>query len=86
MNKFTIPLTLLAAATLACRSQKSEGEAPETFDSPVPANELRMGKGKIVVLWIRPVRWTPPWQRMTLRMEDGTTRIVDRRSPGAWRA
>ena len=82
MNKYTIPLSLLAAATLAaCGSQEMRrSNTPEAFVSPVPSSDLRMGKGKIVVL-LDP---TGPvdaisWQRMTLRMEDGTTQIVDRR-------
>lgn len=82
MNKFMIPLTLVAAATLAaCGSQEvRRSNTPEAFVSPVPSAELRMGKGKIVEL-LDP---TGPvdaisWQRMTLAMEDGSRQVVDRK-------
>jgi hypothetical protein len=89
MNKLSIPLCLLAAATLAAcgnnplrdeRARASEVQAADTsyFVSPTQ-NPLRTGKGKIVTLLDPrgPVEGIS-WQRMTLRMEDGSEQIVDR--------
>ena len=83
MNKFTLPLTLIAAATLAaCGSQQVRTPAsdPVVFVSPVKDAPVRPGNGKIVVLLdpTGPVNGIS-WQRMTLRMQDGSHQIVDRR-------
>jgi len=81
MNKLTIPLCLLAAATLAaCGGPQVRTDTSQSYVSPVPNSSLRTGTGKVTVL-LDP---TGPvdaitWQRMTLKMQDGSEQIVDRR-------
>lgn len=84
MKKLSIPLCLLAAATLAACATSTDGPKPftqpEAYANPVPNSSLRAGSGKVLVL-LDP---TGPvdaitWQRMTLQMNDGSTQIVDRR-------
>ena len=82
MNKVTLPLCLLAAASLAACSnaQVTPSSDPVVFVSPVKDSPVRPGNGKIVVLLdpAGPVNGIS-WQRMTLRMQDGSYQIVDRR-------
>ena len=84
MKKLSIPLCLIAAATLSACATSTQGPKPfvqpEAFANPVPATSLRTGPGKVIVL-LDP---TGPvdaltWQRMTLQMNDGSNQIVDRR-------
>ena len=83
MKKLSIPLCLLAAATLAaCGSPQVRTASADSavYVSPVPGTSLRPGPGKVAVLMdpTGPVDGIS-WQRMTLNMEDGSTQIVDRR-------
>ncbi len=83
MNKLAIPLCLLAAATLsACGAPQTRAviaDAP-IYVTPVPGSSVRSGPGKIVELLdpTGPVNGVS-WQRMTLKMDDGSYQIVDRR-------
>jgi hypothetical protein len=81
MNKLTIPFCLVAAATLAaCGSPEVRRDSAESYVNPVAGSTMQTGVGKVVVL-------TDPtgpvdaisWQRMTLRMQDGSMQTVDRR-------
>ena len=80
MNKFTIPLCLLAAATLAaCGNQQvrtAEAEQNYTYVS----GDVRPGNGRVAYLLdpAGPVDGIS-WQRMTLNMDDGTKQNIDRR-------
>jgi len=71
----------LAAATLAaCGGPQVRTDTSQSYVSPVPNSSLRTGTGKVTVL-LDP---TGPvdaitWQRMTLKMQDGSEQIVDRR-------
>lgn len=81
MKKLALPLTLLAAATLAaCGSPQVRSTEPVVYVTPVPGATIRAGSGKIVEL-LDP---TGPidgisWQRMTLKMADGSMQFADRR-------
>ena len=80
MNKLTIPLCLLAAATLAaCGNQQvrtAEAEASYTY----VGGDVRPGNGRVAYLMdpTGPVDGIS-WQRMTLNMDDGTQQLIDRR-------
>ena len=78
MNKFTLPLCLLAAASLAACSnaQVTPSSDPVVFVSPVKDSPVRPGNGKIVVLLdpTGPVNGIS-WQRMTLRMQDVVAQV-----------
>jgi hypothetical protein len=83
MKKLTIALSLLTAATLsACGSEQYHRTASTDSTVYVSAtrNNLRAGPGKIVDLLDPngPVNGIS-WQRMTLKMEDGSFQIIDRR-------
>ena len=81
MKKLTISLSLLAAATLAaCGSPQVRTDSEALYVTPVSGATLRTGPGKIVELMdpTGPVNGVS-WQRMTLKMEDGSSQIVDRR-------
>jgi hypothetical protein len=81
MNKFTIPLSLLAAATLAaCGSQQVRTDDSAYYVTPVPGSSVRAGAGKVAELLDPngPVDGIS-WQRMTLKMDDGSSQIIDRR-------
>ena len=84
MKKLSIPLCLIAAATLAaCGTQQVHQKAysePVSFVAPANSGSLRTGPGKVTELLdpTGPVD-SLTWQRMTLRMNDGSTQIVDRR-------
>lgn len=83
MKKLAIPICLLAAATLAaCGSQQIQTARADSavYVSPVPGSSLRTGTGKVAVLMdpTGPVDGIS-WQRMTLKMDDGSSQIVDRR-------
>jgi hypothetical protein len=81
MKKLTIPLALIAAATLAaCGSPQVRTANSEIYVTPVAGSTVRAGSGKIVELLdpTGPVNGIS-WQRMTLKMHDGSMQIVDRR-------
>jgi hypothetical protein len=85
MKKLAIPLSLLAVASLAaCGNQQVRTDSSETvaYVPPVPGASVRAGSGKIMVLMdpAGPVNGIS-WQRMTLKMDDGSTQIIDRRGP-----
>ena len=84
MKKLTIPLTLLAAATLAaCAGHRDLTQVGTAIIAPTATTTAaapRPGFGKVVEL----VDPTGPvdgitTQRMTLRMEDGSTQVVEQR-------
>ncbi len=82
MKKLAIPLTLLAAAALAgCGAPGVRATNAESIVYVTATNSnVRSGPGKITEL-LDP---TGPidgisWQRMTLKMADGSFQIVDRR-------
>jgi hypothetical protein len=83
MKKISIPFVILAAATLAaCGSPQVRTDSADqvVYVTPVPNSSLRSGGGKVTEL----VDPTGPingisWQRMTLKMNDGSFQIVDRR-------
>jgi hypothetical protein len=83
MNKLAIPLVILAAATLsACGAPQVRAVNADAtvFVTPVPGSSVRSGPGKIVELLdpTGPINGIS-WQRMTLKMDDGSYQIVDRR-------
>ena len=83
IKKLAIPLSLLAVATLAaCGSPHVRTASADSavYVSPVPGSSLRTGPGKVAVLMdpTGPVEGIS-WQRMTLKMDDGSSQIVDRR-------
>ena len=84
MKKLSIPLCLIAAATLAaCGTQQVQQKAysePVSFAAPANSAPLRTGPGKVSELLdpTGPVD-SITWQRMTLKMNDGSSQIVDRR-------
>ena len=83
MNKLTIPLSLLAAATLAAcgshqvRTASSEPAYAASAESSAP---LRAGSGRVAYLVdpAGPVNGIST-QRLTLHMTDGSTQVIDRR-------
>ncbi len=85
MKKLTLPLIVLAAATLgACSSGpqvRTTSTGGEIYAAP-PGMTARAGVGKVADLVdpMGPVAGTST-QRMTLRMEDGSEQVIDRRGP-----
>jgi hypothetical protein len=82
MNKFTIPLSLIAAATLAgCGTYQARMTAsdPAYAASPV-SSPVRPGSGRVAYLVdpAGPVNGIST-QRITLHMTDGSTQVIDRR-------
>jgi hypothetical protein len=84
MKKLSIPMCLLAAATLAaCGTPDVRSDsASAIYVTPVPGADVRAGSGKIMELLdpTGPVNGIS-WQRMALRMDDGSMQILDRRGP-----
>jgi hypothetical protein len=85
MNKLTIPLCLIAAATLAAcgtpqvRSERSDRSEP-AYAASTDATPLRPGSGRVAYLVDPrgPVNGIST-QRITLHMTDGSTQVLDRR-------
>ena len=83
MKKLAIPLSLLAIATLgACGNQQVRTDLSDSavYVTPVAGASVRPGTGKIMEL-LDP---TGPidgisWQRMAVRMDDGSMQVLDRR-------
>ena len=83
MKKIAIPLSLLAIATLgACGNPQARSDLSDSavYVTPVAGASVRPGSGKIMEL-LDP---TGPvdaisWQRMAVRMDDGSMQILDRR-------
>ena len=84
MKKLSIPLSLLAAATLAaCGTPDVRSDsASAIYVTPVPNAQVRTGSGKVMELLdpAGPVNGIS-WQRMALRMDDGSLQVLDRRGP-----
>ena len=80
MNKTTIALSLLTAATLAACGTPQVRSDSAVYVTPVPNADVRAGSGKIMELLDPegPVNGIS-WQRMALRMDDGSMQILDRR-------
>ena len=83
MKKIAIPLSLLALATLgACGNQQTRTDLTESavYVTPVAGASVRPGSGKIMELLDPdgPVD-AISWQRMAVRMDDGSMQILDRR-------
>ena len=83
MKKLAIPLSLLAIATLgACGNQQVRTETSDAavYVTPVTGANVRAGSGKIMELMdpTGPVDGIS-WQRMAVRMDDGSMQILDRR-------
>jgi hypothetical protein len=82
MKKLTLPLTLVAAATLAaCASPQYQTANSEPIVYVTATNSnVRAGPGKITELLdpTGPINGIS-WQRMTLKMADGSFQVVDRR-------
>jgi hypothetical protein len=85
MKKLSLPLCLVAAATLSACSTTQVTQTPfiqpAEYVSPVPNTPVRAGVGKVVVLTdpTGPVN-ALTWQRMTLKMDsDNSFQTVDRR-------
>jgi len=81
MKKLTLPLTLLAAATLAaCGSPQMRSESM-AYSAPADTTPARSGYGKVASDLVDPngpVNAISE-QRMTLTMQDGSTQVIDRR-------
>jgi len=82
MNKLTISLSLIAAATLAaCGTPQVRSERSEpAYAASVDAAPLRPGSGRVAYLVDPrgPVNGIST-QRITLHMNDGSTQMIDRR-------
>lgn len=83
MKKLAVPLSLLAIATLgACGNQQVYSDASESavYVTPVAGASVRAGSGKIMELMdpTGPIDGIS-WQRMAVRMDDGSMQILDRR-------
>ena len=84
MKKLSLPLIVLAAATLgACSSTPVHmtSTAGEIYTSP-PGRTAYIGTGKVTDLVdpMGPVAGIST-QRMTLLMQDGSYQVIDRRGP-----
>lgn len=89
MNKLTLPLSLLAAATLAACAGAQQTQVLGTVDSTYVASagtvqntgpSVRTGKGKVAYLVDKdgPVNGVST-QRVTMHMNDGTTQVIETR-------
>jgi hypothetical protein len=83
MKKLAIPLSLLALATLAaCGNQQVRTADADSalYVTPVAGASVRPGSGKIMELLdpTGPVDGIS-WQRMAVRMDDGSMQVLDRR-------
>jgi hypothetical protein len=83
MKKLAIPLSLLAIATLgACGNQQVRTDTSDSavYVTPVAGASVRAGSGKIMELMdpTGPVDGIS-WQRMAVRMDDGSMQVLDRR-------
>jgi ABC-type uncharacterized transport system auxiliary subunit len=83
MKKLALPLSLLAIATLAaCGNQQVRTESADStvYVTPVTGSTVRAGRGRVAVLMdpTGPVDGIS-WQRMAVRMDDGSMQILDRR-------
>jgi hypothetical protein len=75
-----LSLSLLAAATLAACGTNAVRTDSAVYVTPVPNADVRAGNGKIMELLdpTGPVNGVS-WQRMALRMDDGSLQVLDRR-------
>lgn len=83
MKKLAIPLSLAAVAMLAaCGNQQVRSADAESalYVTPVAGATVRAGSGKIMELLdpTGPVDGIS-WQRMAVRMDDGSMQVLDRR-------
>jgi hypothetical protein len=80
MKKLAIPLSLLALATLAACGSPQVRSDSEVYVTPVAGASVRPGSGKIMELMdpTGPVDGIS-WQRMSVRMDDGSMQVLDRR-------
>jgi hypothetical protein len=80
MKKLSIPLCLLAAATLAACGNQQVRNAESDQGYTYIGGDLRPGNGRVAYLTdpTGPVDGIS-WQRMTLNMDDGSQQVLDRR-------